>query len=80
MGLERSPMDLFLQLKRRNKLVFTFIVGIAIIMFWEGAWNLLDIFFDDFIFQGHLFWSNLVAMLIGFGILFAAGMALEKLA
>ena len=79
-GLERSPIDLFLQLKKRNKLVFTFIVGISIVMFWKGAWGLLDFLFDEIIFQGHIVWSNLIVLLFGFWVLFAAGMALEKLA
>ena len=71
----------FWQLKKRNKLLFTFIVGVAIILFWKGTWGVWDTIFDIFIFGGdHYFWSNFTAMIVGFLVLFFAGLVLEKLA
>jgi hypothetical protein len=69
----------FVNLKKRNKILFTVIISMAVILFWKGTWVLFDIIFDDVIFNGHLFWSNLTAMLIGLGILIAAGVALDRL-
>ncbi len=69
----------FTNLRKRNKVLFTIIVASAVILFWNGTWTLFDIFFDKILFQGHLFWSNLVAMIIGLGILLAAGVALDRL-
>jgi hypothetical protein len=69
----------FINLKKRNKVLFTIIISMAVILFWKGTWVLFDIIFDDFIFKGHLFWSNLTAMIIGISILITAGVALDRL-
>jgi len=77
----KSMFEPFNQLKKHNKLLFTFIVGTAIILFWKGTWNIWDFVFDVFIFhEQHYFWSNFTAMIVGFLILFFAGLVLEKLA
>jgi len=69
----------FLELRKRNKILFTIIVSLALIVFWKGAWGLADIVFDVWLFQNHLFWSNVTALIIGFLVLSAAGLAIEKL-
>jgi len=69
----------FATLRKRNKVAFTIIVGIAIILFWKGTWGVMDIIFDKFLFQGHLFWSNVAAAVIGFALLSAAGLVLDRL-
>ena len=70
----------FKNLRKRNQALFTVIITLAIILFWKGTWVMFDIIFDDILFGGRLFWSNLAAMLIGLGILLAAGVALDRLA
>ena len=75
-----SVQEAFANLRKRNKVLFTIIVSISIIMFWKGAWGIIDIIFDEFLFQGHVFWSNLFAAIIGIAILSAAGLVLDKLA
>ena len=69
----------FTELRKRNKVAFTIIVSLAVILFWKGAWGLMDIIFDTWMFRDHLFWSNLVAVLIGLAIISAAGLILDKL-
>ena len=84
MAAKRKPkkhaMDLFLELRRRNKVLFTIVVASAIILVWKGLWNIFDIVLDEWVFQGHLFWSNIFAAAIGLAILIGAGLVLEKLA
>ncbi|MFA5763682.1 MAG: hypothetical protein WC915_02630 [archaeon] len=78
--VENTIWKPFLELRRRNKILFTVIVSLAIVVFWKGAWGLADIVFDVWLFRDHLFWSNVAAILIGFIVLSASGLALEKLA
>ncbi len=66
-------------LRKRNKVLFTLIVGGSIILFWKGMWGLFDIIFDEWLFHNHLFWSNMAASIIGLIVLVSAGLALEKL-
>ena len=71
--------DAFTTLRKRNKIAFAVIVAFAVILFWKGAWNLMDIIFDQWLFAGHLFWSNIAAVIVGVAILSAAGLALDRL-
>jgi hypothetical protein len=70
----------FEKLKKRNKILFTLIIAISIIVFWKGIWGLADIFFDEILFQNHYFWSNLTATILGALVLFIFGVSLDKLA
>jgi len=74
-----SVQEAFTDLRKRNKVLFTIIVSLAVILFWKGAWGLMDIIFDTWLFQDHLFWSNLVAVIVGLAIISAAGLILDKL-
>ena len=74
-----SVTKAFSDLRKRNKVLFTIIVALAIILFWKGAWGVMDIIFDEWFFRGHLFWSNIAAALIGIAILSAAGIILDRL-
>ena len=74
-----SIQEAFIDLRKRNKVAFTVIVSFAIILFWKGAWGTMDVVFDEFLFQGHTFWSNIFAIIIGLAILSAAGIILDKL-
>ncbi len=71
--------DPFLMLRKRNKVLFTVVIAFAVIVFWKGVWGLADIFFDEWLFRDHLFWSNLVATIVGFAILSASGLVIKKL-
>jgi hypothetical protein len=70
----------FKNLKKRNKIAFTLIITFAIVLIWKGFWVLSDILFDEILFSGHIFWGNVAALLVGLGILLAAGVALDRLA
>lgn len=69
----------FERLKKRNKILFTFITAFAIVLFWKGSWGLADIILDSVIFGGHIFWSNLTALIIGTVLLGGGGVLLEKI-
>jgi len=79
LNMSKPVFEPFWELKRKNKVLFTLIVALAIILFWKGAWGLMDVIFDEWFFRGHIFWSNLVALIIGFSVISAAGLVLEKL-
>jgi ABC-type bacteriocin/lantibiotic exporter with double-glycine peptidase domain len=75
-------MDLiinFKKLKQRNKIAFTIITAFAVVLFWKGAWVLSDIVIDEILFQGHIFWANVFALLLGIILLSGGGVLLEKL-
>lgn len=77
---KKTIWEPFWELRRRNKVLFTILVSAAIIVFWKGVWGLADIFFDEYLFQGHLLWSNVGATIVGFLVLLGAGLVLQKLA
>lgn len=77
--MANSFQEAFLNLRRRNKVLFTLVVAVAIILFWKGVWVLADIVFDEWLFAGHLVWSNLAAAVCGMIVLAGAGVLLEKL-
>lgn len=83
----------FERLRRRNKVLFTVIVSLGVILFWKGTWALMDILIDRWLFGGlidkiilggsgelHLFWSNVLAASLGIAILTLSGLVLQKLA
>jgi len=74
-----SIQQAFTDLRKRNKVLFTVIVSFAVILFWKGAWGILEIIFDEWFFRGHVFWSNIAAVIIGLAVLSAAGLILDKL-
>jgi len=74
-----SMREVFQNMKKHNKVLFSVIVAAAIILFWKGTWGIADIVFDEWIFQGHLFWSNLTAAFVGILILLGAGVLLDRL-
>ena len=69
----------FKLMKRRNKILFTMVVAVAIIFFWKGIWGLTDILFDELLFPGQFFWSNVAAGVAGLVVLSIAGVIMEKL-
>ena len=50
----------------------------ALVLFWKGALGFWDIIFDEFLFKNHTFWSNFAALVVGFLILFFAGLAISS--
>ena len=77
---KKGVWEPFVELRKRNKVLFTIVVAFAIILFWKGAWNLADVLFDEWLFGGHVFWSNLAAAIVGLAILSASGLVLDRLA
>ncbi len=72
--------EVFTNMRKRNKIMFTLVAAVSIILFWKGVWGLSEIIFDEWLFQNHLFWSNLAATAVGLFVLSGAGILLEKLA
>ncbi len=60
---------------RYRKLVFALIVGLAIISFWRGAWQLMDLL----IFPENYFLSNIVSLIAGFLVLVLMHRAIKEL-
>ncbi|MCR4335117.1 MAG: hypothetical protein NUV57_01115 [archaeon] len=52
---ENFPLvDEFKKLRKRNKILFTALVGAAVILFWRGVWGMAD----ALIFPGHYLTSS----------------------
>ena len=69
----------FKSLRKHNKILFTLIVAVLIVVFWKGVWGMADIVFDEWLFRDHLFWSNLAAIVGSIILLSGAGVLLEKI-
>jgi len=58
-----------LMVKKKNdrlkKLVVALVVGLAIVSFWRGAWQLMDLY----VFPGDYVLSNVVSLVVGFVVL-----------
>ena len=50
---------------RFKKLIFALIVGLAIVGFWRGAWQLMDLY----IFPNNYLLSNIFSVVVGFLVL-----------
>ena len=58
-----------------RKLGFALIVGLAIVAFWRGAWQLMDLF----VFPENYVLSNVVSLVVGFLVLVLAHRAIKGL-
>ncbi len=60
---------------RFRKLVFALVVGLAIVAFWRGAWQLMDLF----VFPENQLLSNVVSFVVGFLVLVLMHRAIKGL-
>ena len=54
--------------KKKNKLkklIVALVAGLAIVAFWRGAWQLMDLY----VFPGDYVLSNVVSLVVGFLVL-----------
>jgi len=65
----------FKKLKSKNKVVFALIIGIAVILFWRGVWQLADLL----IFPNNALFSNISSLIIGLIILLSARHIIKEL-
>ena len=65
----------FAKLRKRNKILFTILVGTAVILFWRGVWGLAD----ELIFPENYLYSSFVSTFIALIILVLLGVSLEKI-
>lgn len=53
------------RVSKKRKLVITLVTGLAVISFWRGAWQLMDLF----VFPNNFLLSNFVSLVVGFVVL-----------
>jgi len=51
--------------KRKNKFLHTMLIGTSVVLFWRGAWGLMDLF----LFPNDHFLSYLISLIAGVGVL-----------
>lgn len=67
-----NKLKKFLQ---KHPLVYSILIATAVVIFWRGLWNLIDMYF----FPHYPVWSNLISMLIGLFILYLNDFDLKDL-
>ena len=60
---------------RFRKLVLALVVGLAIVAFWRGAWQLMDLF----VFPENQLLSNVISLVAGFLVLVLMHRAIKEL-
>ena len=63
------------RISRYRKLIVALVVGVAIVAFWRGAWQLMDLF----IFPENYLLSNIVSLLVGLLVLVLMHRAIKGL-
>jgi hypothetical protein len=58
-----------------KKVLLSVIIGLAVISFWRGAWNLMDIY----LFPNNYEASSWLSLILGFAILIATHHAIKEL-
>ena len=69
-------LDEFKKLRKRNKILFTVLVGLAVILFWGGVWGLAD----ELITPDNYTLSSLISLAVGIIIMTLLGASLERIA
>lgn len=65
----------FKELKSRHQIIFSLLIGIGVISFWRGIWELSDIY----IFPNNLELSLWTSVIIGALIVFGSRHAIKEL-
>ena len=60
--------------KRIKGVFFALVIGLAVVSFWRGAWQLMDLF----VFPNDYLLSNIVSIVVGFVILVLAHRAIRE--
>ncbi len=60
---------------RFKKLALALVVGLAVVAFWRGAWQLMDLF----VFPENQLWSNVISLVVGFLVLVLMHRAIKGL-
>ena len=63
------------KIKTRHKIIFSIIIGLAVISFWRGVWGLLDVY----LFPNNYPLSLWLSVLIGILILAITGYVIKEL-
>lgn len=66
----------FRKLKSHHQVIFSIIIGLAVVFFWRGAWGIMDVY----IFPGHYELSSWVSLKLGIFILASTHYLTKKLA
>lgn len=61
--------------KKRHKVVFAIIIGLAVVAFWRGAWGIMDVY----VFPNNYGISSIVCLMVGMGLLYATNYIVEEL-
>lgn len=68
-------MKWYRKFKKRHRVLHILIVAIAVVMFWRGIWQILDIY----LFPGNQFISSAACILIAFLVLYLDDFHLKEL-
>jgi hypothetical protein len=68
-------MKAFKNLKSHHKIVFSIIIGFAVISFWRGIWGLLD----EYLFPSNIGLSLWTSVVVGILILIVTGYVMKEL-
>ncbi len=67
--------DFFKKLEKKNKILFTIIISLAVISFWRGSWGLMDYV----LFPNNEVLSYVFSLIIGVLLLVYTGYATKRL-
>lgn len=70
-----KSIKIYRRFKRKHKVLHTFIVAVAVVLFWRGAWGIIDVYF----LPGNVLASNLGSILTAFLILYLDDFHLKEL-
>ena len=68
-------MEIFRKMKKTHPNINAIIVGLAIVIFWRGAWGLLDLYF----FPGNETLSYIISIFLGLFLLFIDDFKLKEI-
>lgn len=66
----------FMELRSHHQLIFTLLIGFAVISFWRGVWGLMDVYLIGLIGEEFSHWASIA---IGLVILVASGYYIKAL-
>lgn len=61
--------------KRKHKVCFAILIGLAVVAFWRGAWGIMDVY----IFPDNYGLSSLICLVAGIGLLWVTNYVVEEL-
>lgn len=61
--------------EKKHRIIFAFMVGLSVVMFWRGAWGLMDLY----LFPHSPTISFIISLIIGLCILYFSKYAVKEL-